>query len=449
MNSQLPAAAQFVIIGGGAIGCGAAFAMARAGLSDILLLERAEDVGQTTTAQGAGLCGQVRDSVERIKLAMRSVATFRQLQMEEPGTNSKLQGPSFRETPNCKEDSRLGMGASLPRPDWHEVGSLRIALSESRAEEFRRLKKTADEAGLETALIDVSEAKRRWPLMNFLKVKAVLWCASDGYLTPGCLVKAYQHQSRKAGVQFATSVAVEEIVCGNGRVKAVKTNCGAVECACVINAAGAHAYHVARLVGLDLPIVPVRHEYFVTVPLEGLTPDLPCFRIPEMTLYGRVRDHGLLLGGWETSSLHADPRTYALSGTPPQINPDWQVLNSFADRMGQLFPGLNGAEAKCVAKGWPTFTPDGRFIIGESCRVKGFVMAGGCNAHGISGSAGIGRLLVAALTPALSHRMGEGENRVPPAYLKSLSPDRFTENHWVWDAACQQAQAVYETYYGV
>ena len=409
MNSKLPAAAQFVIIGGGAIGCGAAFAMARAGLSDILLLERAEDVGQTTTAQGAGLCGQARDSVERTNLAMHSVATFRQLQMD----------------PEAK-------------PDWHEVGSLRIALSESRVEEFRRLKKIADEAGLETALIDVGEAKRRWPLMNFLKVKAVLWCASDGYLTPGCLVKAYQHQSRTAGVQFATSVAVEEIVCSNGRVKAVKTNCGAVECACVINAAGAHAYHVARLVGLDLPIVPVRHEYFVTVPLGGLTPDLPCFRIPEMTLYGRVRDHGLLLGGWETSSLHADPRTYALSGTPPQINPDWQVLNSFADRMGQLFPGLNGAEAKCVAKGWPTFTPDGRFIIGESCRVKGFVMAGGCNAHGISGSAGIGRLLVAALLEPS-----------PDAYLKSLSPDRFTETRWVWDEACRQAQAVYETYYGV
>ena len=104
------------------------------GKTDILLLERASDVGQVTTSQGAGLCGQVRDSAERIKLAMHSVATFRELQRD----------------PDVK-------------PDWHEVGSLRIALTERRAEEFRRLKagrgsrpaskpSLIDQAGSETPL---------------------------------------------------------------------------------------------------------------------------------------------------------------------------------------------------------------------------------------------------------------------------------------------------------
>jgi glycine/D-amino acid oxidase-like deaminating enzyme len=72
-------------------------------------------------------------------------------------------------------------------------------------------------------------------------------------------------------------------------------------------------------VNLELPIVPVRHEYFVTVPMDGLTPDLPCFRVPELTLYGRVRDQGLLLGGWETRSLHTDPRSFDLVGSPSEI----------------------------------------------------------------------------------------------------------------------------------
>jgi len=103
-----------------------------------------------------------------------------------------------------------------------------------------------------------------------------------------------------------------------------------------------------------------------------------------------------------------------------------------------LFPTAKGAEKKLVAKGWPTFTPDGRFIIGESCRVKGFVMAGGCNAHGISGSGGIGKLFVESLLEPK-----------PSAYVKSLSPDRFTETTWNWDDARRQAQQVYETYYGV
>src|SRR5260370_26108828 len=112
-----------------------------------------------------------------------------------------------------------------------------------------------------------------------------------------------------------------------------------------------------------------------------------------MSLYGRVRDHGLLLGGWEASSLHADPRTYALSGTPPQINPDWQVLNSFADRVGQLLTGVNGAEPTFVAKGSPTLTPDGRFIIPDTCRVSGVVIRGCRSAHRLSGCAGIAPLL--------------------------------------------------------
>jgi len=192
------------------------------------------------------------------------------------------------------------------------------------------------------------------------------------------------------------------------------------------------------LAGLELPIVPVRHEYFVTVPVDGLGSELPCFRIPELTLYGRVREQGLLLGGWEPKSLHTDPRTYELAGTPPAINLDWRVLKDFAEKLKPLFPTATTAEIKTVAKGWPTFTPDGRFIIGESCRLKGFVMAGGCNAHGISGSAGIGHLLVQAMMEPK-----------PSDYVKSLSPDRFTESSWNWEEACRRAQAVYETYYGV
>ena len=115
---------ELVIIGGGAVGLGCAYSLAKAGRRDILLLERANDVGTVTTSQGAGLCGQVRDSAERIRLAMHSVAVFRELQQSDV------------------------------KPDWHEVGSLRVALSEKRALEFRQLKKASDEAGLEAHLID-------------------------------------------------------------------------------------------------------------------------------------------------------------------------------------------------------------------------------------------------------------------------------------------------------
>ena len=399
---------EIVIIGGGAVGLGVAYALAKAGKTDVLLLERADDVGQVTTSQGAGLCGQPRDSAERVKLAMHSVTVFRELQ---------------------KSDVK---------PDWHEVGSLRIALSERRAAEFQQLKQAADAAGLETVLIDHKEATSRWPLMDFTRARAVLWCPTDGWMTPRAVARSYENACRKMGVRVATSTRVEEILLKDGRVIGVKTDHGSAECRYVINAAGAHAYHVAQLAGLELPIVPVRHEYFVTVPMAGLAPDLPCFRIPELTLYGRVRDGGLLLGGWEPQSLHTDPRAYPLRGEPPGVETDWPVLNSFEESFATLFPTSRGAERQTIGKGWPTFTPDGRFIIGESCRVKGFVMAGGCNAHGISGSGGIGKLLVESLL-----------DPKPSSYVRSLRPDRFTEIPWSWEKARVQAARVYETYYGV
>src|SRR5690606_36834943 len=248
--------AEIVIVGGGAIGCGVAYRLAEAGVTDVLLLEKSAALAAATTAQAAGLVGQVRSSADRVRLAMDSVATFTRL--EEQG------------------------GAT---PNWRQVGSLRIALSDPRVEEFRRLQDVARSAGLEVELLDQAAAKARWPGLVTAPAKAILWCPSDGYLQPYDLAMAYRERARAAGVRFATDVRVTGIVLRAGAVAAVETDRGQVRCAKVINAAGAHGWHVARLAGLDLPIVPVRHEYFITVPIAGMRADLPTFRVPDATLY--------------------------------------------------------------------------------------------------------------------------------------------------------------------
>ena len=401
--------AEFVIVGGGAIGCAVAYRLAEAGVTDVLLLEKNPALASATTAQAAGLVGQVRSSADRVRLAMDSVATFTRLQRQGGAT-----------------------------PNWRPVGSVRIALSGARVEEFERLRATAQSAGLEVELLDPAGVKARWPGLVAEEAKAILWCPSDGYLQPYDLAMAYREHARAAGVRFATEVRVTGIALRAGAVAAVETDRGQVRCAKVIDAAGAHAWHIAQLAGLDLPIVPVRHEYVVTVPIAGMRPDLPTFRVPDATLYGRPDVGALLLGGWEPEALSCDPRDFALAAEPPAIEPDWPVLASFAEQMAPLYPPVARAGIRHVFRGWPTFTPDGRFIVGESRRVPGLVMAAGCNAHGVSGSAGIGRHVVEALL----------EPR-PSAYVQSLSPDRFTEAAWNWDEARRQAQRVYETYYHI
>jgi glycine/D-amino acid oxidase-like deaminating enzyme len=404
-----PAGAEIIVLGGGAIGCGVAYNLARAGKNDVLVIEKAPELGSATTSQGAGLAGQVRSTPERTRVAMDSVAAFEELEKTSP-----------------------------VKPGWRRVGSLRIAETDERVAEFRRLAAVAAKAGLEVEILDARKAGSLWPPLDLEAARAVLWCPSDGYMSPRDVVRSYEHACRAAGVRFATSTRVEGIAIEGGRVAAVETDRGRLECRWAVNAAGAHAYHVARLAGLELPIVPVRHEYFVSVSLPGLHPGLPCLRLPDASLYARPSEDSLLLGGWEEPSVDTDPRAYGISGEPPKIDPDRAVLSSFAARFRRFFPGVEGAATRRVGKGWPTFTPDGHFIVGESRRVPGFVMAGGCNAHGISGSVGIGRLVVEAML--------SGE---PSPRVRSLSPDRFTEADWDWEEARMRARKVYEQYYGL
>ncbi|HEX6144677.1 MAG TPA: FAD-dependent oxidoreductase [Geminicoccaceae bacterium] len=401
--------AEIVIVGGGAIGCAVAYRLAEAGKTDVLLIEKEPALCSVTSAQAAGLVGQVRSSVDRVRLAMDSVRTFRHLQERE--------------------------GA---RPNWREVGSLRIALTDERVAEFERLRATAGEAGLEVLLLDRAAAEARWPGMRLEAAKSILWCPSDGYLQPYDLAMSYAEEARSRGVRFMTGTRLTGIDLERGAVRAALTDRGRIRCARIVDAAGAHGSHVARLVGLELPIVPVRHAYLITVPQSGIRPDLPCLRVPDATLYGRPDVGALLLGGWEPEAVAADPSAFDLATEPPPIEPDWPVFANFAELMAPLYPRIAEAGIRNVFRGWPTFTPDGRFVIGESGRVRGFVAAVGCNAHGVSGSAGIGRHLVEALL-----------DPKPSAYVRSLSPDRFTETAWSWADARRQARAVYETYYHV
>jgi len=181
----------------------------------------------------------------------------------------------------------------------------------------------------------------------------------------------------------------------------------------------------------------VRHEYYVTVPMPGMTADLPCLRIPDLTLYARARDGGLLLGGWEPDALHTDPRNYSMTDAPPKIEPDWKVVEQLHGKITAIVPHCPECEAGTVGKGWPTFTPDGRFIIAKARALRVLSWRAAATRMGFLAPRASAVLLVQSLRPNKSDN------------VKSLTPDRFTEAKWTWDDACRKARAVYETYYGV
>ena len=328
--------AEIVIVGGGAIGCAIAFRLAEAGKTDVLLVEKNAALASATTAQAAGLVGQVRSSEDRVRLAMDSVATFRRLQQHAGAT-----------------------------PNWREVGSLRIALTDARADEFRSLLATARRAGLEVELLDRTAAEARWPGRLGTEVKAVLWCPSDGYLQPYDLAMAYREHARAAGVRFATDVRVTGIVLARRRRRRGRDHAAAACAAPRRSSPQAPMAGTSRgSPGSNCRSCRCGTNTSITVPIAGLRPDLPTFRVPDATLYGRPDVHALLLGGWEPEAMSCDPRGYELDGEPPSIEPDWPVLANFSELLAPLYPPVADAGVRHVFRGWPTFTPDGRFVVG-------------------------------------------------------------------------------------
>lgn len=373
--------------------------LARSGYRDVVLVE-AQLPGQATSAQAAGLVGQLRTSRERTQLAMQSVEFYTNMEKN--------------------------LGASA---DYRMTGSLRIATTEERLAEFHQMLRIADSVGLEAELLDRERLHSFLPEeADLSQVTGAIFCPTDGYLDPSRLVSAYLVGSKELGVELLVNCKVESIAVDNDHVAGLETTKGWIDASTVIIAAGIDSAKLAATAGVYLPIVPVRHEYFVTS--DSHLSNFPVLRVPDERIYARPEGHGILCGGWEANAE-------ALLATDSRRTPetDWEVLDTFAHSLEKLFPMARETGIRAVFKGYPTFSPDGRFVIGPVAKVGGLVMAAACNAHGVSGSAGIARAVVESLSLS------------PSPYVQSLSPNRF--GRYDERLSVERAKSIYENYYSL
>ena len=400
-----PRDAEITIVGGGAVGAAAAYFLARDGRRDIQLLE-GRGLCEATSSQAAGFIGQARPTVERARLTMAAAEVYRNFERE----------------------------TGYPM-DYRECGAVQLALSDISVGELVQIAETARITGLPVEFLSDAQLHDIYPaLARTESVKAALWSPTDGYLQPNSLVNAYVGAARDLGVTVATHAAVTGIAVRGGAVESVSTEACSYRTDQVIIASGPWSAALARLVGLELPVVPVLHEYFVTEPVPGWHADLPCLRIPEVQVYARGESDRVLCGGFENHGTSLDPRGVTVT-SKLAARPDWDVLAGCAGSLSAFAPEVAEAGITTTFHGWPAFSPDGRFIVGPASAIRGLALAAGCNAHGVSGSAGLAMHLVESLT---------GD---PSPYVRSLSPDRFVPRTWLWEDARRDAQAVYETYY--
>ena len=342
--------ARVVVIGGGVGGCSILYWLARLGWTDSLLVERAQ-LTSGSTFHSAGLVGQLRGSLSLTRMMMNSVDLYREL----------------------RDEVDLETG-------WREVGSLRLASSAERMEELERQAAWAETFGLPLHLISAKEAAELFLPMTTDGVHGAAFLPSDGYVDPSQLTMALAKGARQRGARVLTDTRVVGIDVVDGRVRAVETDGGRIECEIVVNAGGIYAFEIGRLAGVNVPVVPMEHQYLITKPT-GLPRDMPTLRDPSLLVYFRGESGGLVAGGYERN-----PAAWHLGAMPTDFNN--RLLPPNSERFEPLFaaavvrvPELADAEVVRVINGPEAFTPDGEFILGPS-HIRGFFVATGfCRAR--------------------------------------------------------------------
>ena len=360
--AELPSQAQVVVIGGGVGGCSIAYHLTLMGWKDIVVLERHE-LTSGSTWHSAGLVGQMRTDANLTRMMHYSTDLYRKLKAE------------------------TGQDTS-----WREVGGIRLASSAERMEENKRLVGMARSFGVDMELISPKEAQEKFPLISLDGVVGAAFTPNDGIIDPTGLTNALAIGAKNRGAKIFTDTDVEKIIVKNGRVSEVVTNKGSIKTEIVVNASGQWGRDVGKMVGLDLPVVPMAHLYILTKPIEGVSHNFPTLRDPDLLVYWREEVGGLVTGGYERQ-----PEPFGLNGIPHDFKyqllpPDWDRFTPLMENSIRRVPAVENAEVIKLLNGPEGFTPDGEFLLGPTS-VKGFWVACAFCAHGLAGAGGIGKTL--------------------------------------------------------
>jgi glycine cleavage system aminomethyltransferase T/glycine/D-amino acid oxidase-like deaminating enzyme len=370
MAQDLPSQAQVVIIGGGIIGCSVAYHLTRLGWSDVAVLER-RALGCGTSWHAAGLVGQLRATHNLTRLARYTCDLFRRLEAETG------QPTGFRQT-----------------------GSLSLARDPERLEELKRGASMARCFGLEVAVITPAEARAMHPWLRTDDLTGAVYLPADGQIDPINVIQAMAKGARRGGARIYENTKVTGIHRRGGRVAGVATERGDVAAEVVVNCAGMWAREVGRLAGVNVPLHAAEHFYVVTEPIAGLGSPVPSVRDPDGYVYFKEDAGKLLVGAFEPLA-----KPWPAPGQPipegfcfDQLPQDWDHFEPALRNAMHRMPVLEKTGIQLFFCGPESFTPDDRYILGETPGLRGFFVAAGFNSIGVQSSGGVGMVIAEWIT---------------------------------------------------
>jgi sarcosine oxidase, subunit beta len=371
-----------VIVGGGLEGCAAAWALARRGVTDVVMVER-DTVGSGGTGKSSG--------VVRCHYGVSSLAAMatRSLELFENAAEILGEDIGFHQT---------GYVVGVGEPN---VAAMRASMADQRA------------VGVRTEEIDHAEVQKLWPVADLEPFAAFAWEERGGYGDAYQTAQAFAAAARRDGVRLRQGSTVTAILTTNGRTTGVRLADGStIAAGTIVLAAGPWSVPLLAEHGIDLPITVHREQIVLIDPGQDLGP-VPVFSDLVSLQYIRPEASGeILFGNSDLAVLEpADPDHYMNRATP-------EFVDLTVDKVGTRFPGLTDASIASTYAGCYDATPDFNPVISRT-PVDGLIVAAGFSGHGFKISPAVGTLVADLVI--------DGRSSVPAIPASDFRLSRFAE----------------------
>ena len=383
--------ARAVIVGGGIMGISLAWHLTRRGWRDVVLLEKNE-LTAGSTWHAAGLCTHFAHNATVMEMRAASVRLYRDVLPAETGES-------------------VG---------FHACGALRVTRSAERMSEFRHVQDLGEFLGHEFRILDPEELARIYPLARTDGLLGAIHEPNDGHVDPTLATNALAAGARSRGAEIRRHEPVRAIERDASGAWLVHTDRGGIRAGHAVNAAGTWCREIGAMMGVDLPVVPMLHQYLVTAGVPEIAermaagePELPMIRDPEESWYVRQERDGFIVGPYE-----ANGRPWGVDGIPPDFGmellpPELERIESIVAMAMERVPALAHAGIRTIVHGPITFTPDANPLVGPAFGVENAWLLTG-SSMGVMEGGGAGRFL--------ADWMVDG---APPMDALAVDPRRF------------------------
>ena len=358
--------ARVVVIGGGVMGASLIYHLTRLGWQDVVLVEKNE-LTAGSTWHAAGLCTHYAHNITIMKLRAHSVNLYKSI---------------------LQEDTEQPVS-------FHACGALRVTRHADRLDEFRQVQGIGKFAGFDFDILTPAELKEIYPLAEVDDLIGAIYEPLDGHVDPSQATQAMARGARNRGAEIYRQTEVIATLQKPNGEWLVTTNQGQITTEHVVNAAGTWCREIGNMMGVDLPVVPMLHQYIVSDRIDAfaeLEHELPMIRDPDESWYLRMERDGVIIGPYEKKG-----KPWSIDGVPAEfgmelLEPDIDAIADIAGQAMQRVPAAAEGGIKSIVNGPITFTPDANPLIGPAYNLRNAWLLTG-SSMGVMEGGGAGKFL--------------------------------------------------------